>query len=708
MLSKHNELLSRVYIVLFLFIIAACFIFGKAVQTSVFEGEKWSARGDSLYLKYMPIEAARGNIYSDNGSLMATSLPFFEIRMDLKCPGLTDEIFNKNVDSLSLCLSKYVNTSRSSREYSKILRAQRKKGQRYLLLARSISYTDLERLKTFPILRRGKYKGGLIIVRKNKRSKPFGMLASRTIGYVKDPKDGPSVGLESYFNEYLIGEEGKILTQRIAGGEYIPVSDQDAKQPKRGDDILTTIDINIQDIAQQALSNTLQEHKADEGTVIVMEVETGAIKAISNVRRGSRGFSESYNYAVGNASEPGSTFKLASAMALLEDGNVNLDTKVNLNGGHYKFYKSTMKDSRNHGIETTTFREAFEISSNVGLARLVNDQFGGKRGAENFINRLKQFHLDDFTGVEIKGEAKPYIKEANNLKQNWSGTTLPWMATGYELQMTPLQVLNLFNTVANNGTMMKPFFVKEIRNDEGLVKAFKPRVIDHQIASTQTIREAKQLLFGAVENGTGKSMKTDKYSFAGKTGTARIDYQKERKGGKKVYQASFAGYFPANNPKYSIMVCVYNPTKNGYYGSQVALPVFREIADKCYASLEELSAPINLERPALATAEMPSLNAGYKSDFKAVLASLDFEVEEKTESDWIVMQAVETDKVKIENRKIDNKNIPNVLGMGLRDAVYVLENKGLHVRIKGFGKIVKQSIEAGTPIHGQSIDLILE
>ena len=294
------------------------------------------------------------------------------------------------------------------------------------------------------------------------------------------------------------------------------------------------------------------------------------------------------------------------------------------------------------------------------------------------------------------------------MKQNWSGTTLPWMATGYELQMTPLQVLNLFNTVANNGTMMKPFLVKEIRNDEGLVKAFKPRVIDHQIASTQTIREAKQLLFGAVENGTGKSMKTDKYSFAGKTGTARIDYQKERKGGKKVYQASFAGYFPANNPKYSIMVCVYNPTKNGYYGSQVALPVFREIADKCYASLEELSAPINLERPALATAEMPSLNAGYKSDFKAVLASLDFEVEEKTESDWIVMQAVETDKVKIENRKIENKNIPNVLGMGLRDAVYVLENKGLHVRIKGFGKIVKQSIEAGTPIHGQSIDLILE
>ena len=564
-------------------------------------------------------------------------------------------------------------------------------------------------MKTWPIWDRGPYKGGIIIEENRTRKAPFGQLAYRTIGYVKQREDTVTgVGLESSFHHILKGIEGKRLEQRVAGGNWVPVTNEYSVIPQNGKDVHTTLDVNVQDVAESSLEKVLKENNAEWGSVIVMEVETGAVKAISNVRRGSNGFSESYNYAVGNSSEPGSTFKLASTMALLEDGHIGLDTKVNLHGGIHKFYDRTMRDSRRHGIEWTNFKEAFEISSNVGIAQLVNKHYSGKRGAENFINRLKQFHLTDFTDIEIKGEAKPFIKEANNLKQGWSGTTLPWMATGYELKLTPLQVLTLFNAVANNGTMMKPYLIKEIRNEEGVIKKIKPRVIDHQIASTQTIREAKQLLFGAVETGTGKLLKTDKYSFAGKTGTARIDYQKERKKGNKVYQASFAGYFPADNPKYSMMVCIYNPTENGYYGSKVALPVFREVADKCYASLEELSAPINLEKPALAQAELPTLNAGYKEDFKTVFASLDLDVEEKTESDWVVMQGSGNDKVKVERRKIDDKSIPNVMGMGLRDAVYVLENKGLHVRIKGFGKIVKQSIEAGTPIHGQSIDLTLE
>ncbi|MEL6986549.1 MAG: penicillin-binding protein [Bacteroidota bacterium] len=706
MLSKHNELLSRVYLVLLVFVVLACFILGRAVQTSVIEGDKWRARGDSLYLKYIPIEAARGNIYSDNGSLMATSLPFFEIRMDLKCPGLTNEVFEAKVDSLALCLSKYVNPDRSHREYGKLLRAQRAKGNRYLLIAKNVSYPELETIKDFPIFRRGQYKGGFIALRQNKRNKPFGMLASRSIGYIKE--DGPSVGLESFFNDYLKGKDGLKLMERLGGGTYVPVANQDAKEPERGNDILTTININIQDISQQALCNALKHHKADEGTVIVMEVETGAIKAISNVKRTASGFAESYNYAVGNSSEPGSTFKLASAMALLEDGHVTLDSKVNLHKGRYKFYDRSMKDSRNHGIEWTNFKEAFAISSNVGIAQLVKKHYDGKQGAEKFINRLKAFHLNDLTDIEIKGETKPYIKEANNLKQRWSGTTLPWMATGYELKLTPLQVLAFYNAIANNGTLMKPYLVEEIKNEEGIIKKIKPKVIDHQLASKQTIREAKKLLYEAVETGTGKYLKTDKYSFAGKTGTARIDYQKERNKGSKVYQASFAGFFPADNPKYSIMVCIYNPTENGYYGSNVAGPVFREIADKCFASLKDLSPPINLEESSLAGNTMPGLSSGYKEDFKTVMASLSFDYDEKSENDWVVMQPMERDKVKLETRKIDQQTVPNVIGMGLRDAVYLLENSGLHVRIKGFGKIIRQSLEAGTPIHGQSIDLTLE
>lgn len=704
--TKKRELLVRVYIVMIFVVLTALILFGKAVKINVIEGDRWRAKGDSLYLKFMPVVADRGDILAADGALLATSLPFFEIRMDLKADGLTNDLFNKNVDSLSYCLSKYINPNWTPRYYRDYLIKRRAKGDRYLLLAKNVNYEKLEKVKRFPLLRYGPYKGGLIVERQSRRAKPYKMLANRTIGYVRE--EVQPVGLEGTFDKQLRGEEGKRLMQRVSGGTWIPVQDLSEMEALRGDDLKTTIDIDLQDAVHNALLNGLKYHNALYGTAVLMEVKTGAIRAISNIGATEQGWAENYNYAVGSSNEPGSTFKVAAMMALLEDGLVTPSTRVDLEKGKTRFYREEMYDSHYHGVEDTTLGYAFEISSNVGMAKTVQAVYGKTKNEDRFINRIKKFRLAEKTGIEIAGEGAPKIKEAYSQKDNWSGTTLPWMSIGYEVQVTPIQTLTLFNAIANHGKMMKPYLVSDIMRDGKTFKHFKPKVIDSQIASQNTIRTMQELMLGAVERGTGHRHTTDQYQFAGKTGTARVDYY--QKGiDRKMYQASFAGYFPDEKPAYSCIVLIYDPKQNGYYGSSVALPVFREIADKCFALKPELTIPMNLTKTKEKEEQLSfkQNQSAYRTDVEDVLAFIGADYKTTHDGEWVQMS--KGSELVLEMKELTEDVLPDVRGMSIRDAVFLLENKGVQVSCSGLGKVTTQSIRPGTKISkGMNVELNLK
>ncbi|MEO5907041.1 MAG: penicillin-binding protein 2, partial [Saprospiraceae bacterium] len=581
MKDTKKELLIRVYIVALAMVGIAGLLFYKAAKISIVEGEQWRDMGDSLYLKYIPIVADRGDILAADGSLMSTSLPFFDLHIDFKADGLRENIFRSNIDSLAYYLATFVNPSMSRTQMRDWLIQKRRKGDRYALLAKNVSIRELERIKTFPIFRLGKNKGGLIVDRQHIRVKPYRLLASRTLGL--DRENAQPIGLERTFDDYLSGEVGQRLMQRVTGGAWIPVHDLADLEGQRGADVVTTIIPEIQDIAEYALLDGLEKSHAVKGTAIVMDVETGAILAMANLGGSSgQGYDEDYNYAVGFSAEPGSTFKLASVIALLEDDGADTSTAVNLGGGQGKFFDRIMKDSKPHDKYESTLAEAFELSSNVGIARLVQDYYGHDGKASQFAKRIREMHLHEPTGIELDGEGAPMMKNPTVKEDNWSGTTLPWMSTGYECRMTPLQILRLYNAVANDGKMMKPYIVSAITREGNTIKKFRPEVVDSRIASSETIEEVQALLKGVVERGTAKDYKPDHYMFAGKTGTARTDYY-DPNSPRKQYMASFAGYFPADEPKYSCLVMVYDPVVGGYYGSTSALPIFRKIADRCMA-----------------------------------------------------------------------------------------------------------------------------
>ena len=705
MKDTKKELLIRVYFVALAMVGVAGLLFYKAARISIVEGEHWRNMGDSLYLKYVPIIADRGDILATDGSLMTTSLPYFDLHIDFKADGLREDIFRNNVDSLAYYLSTYVNRSVSKTQMRDWLIHKRKRGDRYALLAKNVSIRDLERIKTFPIFRLGKNKGGLIIDRQHVRVKPYKLLASRTLGL--DRENAQLIGLERTFDEYLKGEEGQRLMQRVTGGAWIPVHDLADLEGERGADIVTTIDPQIQDIAEYALLDGLEHSQGSKGTAIVMEVETGAIRAIANLGGGNGGgYDEDYNYAVGFSSEPGSTFKLASVMALLEDEGADLETPVNLGGGAGKFYDRTMKDSKQHGIHESTLREAFEISSNVGIAKLVQDYYGRDGRAGQFAKRIREMHLHEPTGIELDGEGAPRIKNPAVKEDRWSGTTLPWMATGYECRLTPLQILRLYNAVANDGRMMKPYIVSAITKEGRTVKRFRPQTVDSHIASSSTIKKAQELLRGVVENGTGKDFRPDHYMFCGKTGTARTDYY-DPESPRKQYMASFAGYFPAENPKYSCIVMIYDPVVGGFYGSTTALPVFRKIADRCMGINRELLAKTMLPDTQKTMTGVRLAGWCEKDELNDLIDELSLDTHVEGDGEWARLAGGE--EIEMEVRDILEKNmIPELYGMGIRDAIYLLENRGVHVRYNGVGRVKGQSIRSGQPIvRGSTIFLTL-
>ena len=707
-MSLKKDILWRVGIVYLGFLFFGLWIIGKIVYLQTFENNKWKEEARKATLKNVIIQSNRGNIYAADGRLLATSIPYYQIRMDLKATGLSDRIFYSGIDSLAICLYQLFrsNSSKSAAAYKQELLAARKKGERFYLIKDKVNYLQLQQVKKFPIFRRGRYKGGLIYIQKDLRVRPHENLAARFIGFTTRDKRGNTVGIEGAYDQQLSGIQGIALKQKLPGNVWMPVSDKNEVDPKDGMDVYTTIDINLQDVAEKALERQLINQEADHGTAILMEVSTGKIKAIANLGRDRSGnYRELQNYAVAESVEPGSTFKLPVIIAALEDGYVDLDDTIDTGNGVLHVYDKVIKDDNywKGGYGKITVKRAFEVSSNVAMVKIITGAYNSHEN--HFIDRLCNMRLNQKTGTEIKGEGLPYIKYPQD--KLWTGISLAMMSHGYEVRLTPLQILTFYNAVANNGKMVKPKFVDELGVHGRIVKTFDSDVIDHSICSKSTLNKVKTLLKGVVENGTARNLNNTDFKIAGKTGTSQIynvasgTYRSET---GVSYQASFVGYFPAEDPKYSCIVVISNPSKSIYHGNEVAGPVFLEIAKKVHSLDFTYAEAGDKENPSLSV--IPYSKDGLKSSLSRAAYDLDIPVNsDNAMSDWITTSKKESG-IEIEDKKLIPNLVPDVVMMGARDAAYLLENAGLKVRIKGRGSVRSQSIAPGTRVNkGDVIEL---
>lgn len=695
-MNIRKTILIRVYVAFGLMVLFALTVFGKLLHLQYVDGGEWRAMVDSLTIRERGIEAARGNIYSNDGSLLATSVPEYELRFDaMSIPVEVSDIFNSKVDSLAARLSAHFK-DKSARQYLALLKNARAKKQRYVLIKRGVSHQDLKVIKTFPLFhafREGKkrYPTSLVTVRENKRILPFTNLAARTIGYKNIKGDTVLVGLEGAYGSYIDGKSGSQLMQRIAGGVWVPVNREVEVAPVDGSDIISTLDVNMQDMAQRALEKQLIASDADNGCVVVMEVKTGEVRAIANFTRDKEGvFREKYNYAIAQGADPGSTFKIASFLALLDDGYVDTSSTVDVGNGTYKVPSHTIRDSHAPKKSVMTVKEAFEQSSNVAIAKLINTYYGDK--PEKYTSKLHHFGLGKPLGLQIPGEATPWVKMPDS--RTWSKLSLVQMAYGYELRLTPLQMLALYNAVANDGELLAPLFVKEIRHLGNTVERFDAKVLNKQIASKEAIHKMQALLAGVMTDGTGRRLSSPLYTSAGKTGTAQMN--DGAKGyGQRRYQSSFAGYFPAENPKYSMIVVIRNPRK-GYYGGAIAGPVFKELADMIYANDLTLHGTLADRKINTAGAKLPLTLRGSKAASSAVYQALGFQP-----SNWNhIAQAVDSARKAAPFKEAQMKEgvVPDVIGMGLSDAIFTMENAGFKTKVSGRGKVINQSLAAGTKL----------
>ncbi len=657
MAIEKKQILHRAYLIAgFLFLFAVAIIY-KLVEIQFIDGDKYVELAEQSTIKNFEIAANRGNVYTADGSLLATSVSKFDIRMDPV--SVSDDDFEQGIKDLSKDLSKMLGKSPSY--YENYIRKGRANKNRYLFITRNLSYNEYQKIKKLPIFKLGPYKGGLITEQRTVREHPIGKIAERAVGY--DDYRG-RVGIEGSFYEFLRGKNGKRLKQKIAKGQWKPISDNNEIDPIDGRDIITTIDLNIQDIAHHALLEQLEKFEADHGTVVVMETKTGEVKAISNLGRTSEGtYYEDRNYAVYESHEPGSTFKLMGMVVALEDKVIDTGYMVDTEKGEITFYRRKVKDSNHKGYGVISASRVFEVSSNVGIVKIIDKFY--KDQPERFVQGLKDLNVGLKIGLPIKGEGNPIIPNPSDA--SWNGLSLPWMAYGYGVSLTPLQTLTFYNAIANNGEMVRPKFVREIRSQNNAVSSFEKEVINPKICSQETIDKVKVMMENVVKRGTAENIYDPNFSMAGKTGTCQTDYWKE--GGPK-YIASFVGYFPADNPQYSCIVVIHKPNKKiGYYGNVVAGPVFKKIAHKIYAET-----PIQSELTLKDANE--TVNKSFENYYKTV------------------------------NKSINT--VPNVTKMAGMDAIPILENLGFKVRVVGTGVVQSQSVKAGEKLEkGKEIQLKL-
>jgi len=654
-MEVKRDILWRVYLCFIGIVVLSLVVLGKVFYIQRVQGAYWRGLSDSLHQKWVELDAERGTIFSEDSSMLSTSIPWFNIYVDFGADGLREKNghrFTANVDSLSLCLSRLFG-DQSPAAYRKMLWQGYRTGDRYYEIAANVPFEKYQQLRGFPLVREGRNKSGFIAEVVNKRLNPFGLLANRTLGLAR--ANAQNVGLERTYDTVLKGETGRRLVRYIAAGAYVPVEGYEIES-QNGKDIITTLDVNIQDIAENALLREMIANQAEHGTCMVMEVATGKIKAIANLGLQPDGaYWEDLNYAI-RVTEPGSTFKLATLLSLLEDHKVSLNDKLNLDGGSWKVAGHTVFDAEPHDFREFTVKEAFEISSNVGMAKLAMSHYSAN--PSGFVAHLKKLRLDQPTGIDLLGEGTPVVKHPGS--RTWSATTLPWMAFGYEVLISPLQTLTLYNAVANNGRMMKPYLVSAVQESGVTIKENQPTALMENICSEPTLRQLQDCLKGVCKDPEGTAHSLFQHSFfpvAGKTGTALVA-NGARGYADHVYQASFVGYFPADHPKYSCIVVIRNhPFAKVYLGAKVAGPVFKELADKLMSLDPDIAMPIPADSasPKNMTVSIPQPVVGH--------------------------------------------GIPDVRGMGLRDALYQLESMNLKVAVRGSGKVTAQSLEPGAGIR---------
>ncbi|MBB4118649.1 cell division protein FtsI (penicillin-binding protein 3) [Mesonia hippocampi] len=649
-MTTEKNILKKLYLVAGLMLLLVLFIVFKLVNIQVLEGDKYRELAQKTVYKNFVIPANRGNLYDVNQNLLATSVPEYDIRFDAVT--VSEENFNKNLRPLSDSLSKLL--GRSSSYYQTALRRARANKNRYFLVARNLDYFQYTKIRNFPIFNLGAYKGGFIAEQETVRELPLGKIGERTVGRGQ-------AGLEGAYDQYLRGSEGHRLKQKIAKGQWKPLSDANEVEPKDGLDVVSTIDVNIQDIAHHALLAQLEKYKADHGTVVVMDTKSGEIKAMANLGVTSEGtYYEKRNYAIWESHEPGSTFKLMTLVAALEDKVIDTSDVFDTENGRIKYYDRIVKDSRIGGYGEISVARAFEVSSNTVFSRFITE--GYKDNPEAFIDRLDYMGLNKTLGVNIKGEGKPRIPHPDD--KNWYGTTLPWMSFGYGVLQTPLQTLAFYNAVANDGIMVKPRLIRAVKDKSKYVEHYtKPEILG-TVCSKETAKKAQAIMENTISRGTGSRIYSKEFSMAGKTGTCLTGYGSGRQNSE--YIASFAGYFPADNPKYSCIVVISKPDKNiGFYGGIVAAPVFKQIAQKIYTNTP-VTDSINLK--------------GLKN----------IAVETAYEDYYTKAQKYKT-------------IVPNVIGLPVMDAVSLLENLGLKVKTKGIGVIKEQSVAQGNKVKANQL-----
>ena len=691
-----KDILWRVYLIFLTLLVFGCIVLGKAIYIQQVQGKYWRSMSDSLHVRYEALHAERGTIYSEDGNMLSTSIPEFDVYIDFAADGLREKNgkrFTENLDSLSINLANLFKDKKTD-DYKKELQNAYNNEDRYYVLNRKINFQQYITLSKFPLVRMGRNKSGFIISMHTKRLNPFKLLANRTIGLSRE--NAQNVGLEQTYDSLLKGSTGKRLVRYMAGGSLVPVEGSEI-DPEDGKDIVTTIDVNIQDIAENALMRMMQDNQAEHGTCIVMEVKTGKIKAIANLGRISDGnYWENYNYAI-TASEPGSTFKLATLLAVLEDKHAQLNSSVNLEGGVWHVAGRTVYDSEKHGRYDVTVQQAFELSSNVGMAKLAWMYYNDH--PSKFIDHLKHLHLNQLSGLGLRGETHPIIFTPES--KYWSKTTLPWMAFGYNVMVSPLQTLMLYNAVANNGKMMKPYLVNTIMQDGKIVHQFNPEIIEEKICSSETLQQLKTCLEGVVLHGTAKNLKDSNYVIAGKTGTALVANGK-RGYADHIYQSSFAGYFPADNPQYSCIVVIKNKSHAAkFYGALVAGPVFKAIADRLYAT------QVNSPASNIATAIKDSSNnynyVSIASNLKKILQQMHIVYRDSAKASNIAQLSYTGQQYAIKKIHNNTNTMPSLQGMGFKDALYVLENMGVKIMARGRGKVSAQSITAGTVVRKNEV-----
>ncbi len=680
-MNIKKSILIRVYFLLACLVLFALAILFQIFNLQVNEKARWANASKSQSIRFNEVEATRGNIYAANGELLATSLPKYDAFWDTKAAGITKKLFEEKIDSLAMLLSRNLGI-KSENAWRLALRNARAKGERYFKLQHNIDYQIAKKMKNWPIFNLGKYKGGLVLDEKSTRSLPYGMLAARTVGFSRPDYH---VGIEGSLDSVLAGINGKRLERKMYGGVWRPLHDENSIDPEEGLDIYTTIDIELQDVAEDALYRTLVSNNAKHGAVVLMEVATGAIKAIANLQRQQNGeYVESYNYVIGQATDPGSTFKLVSFMALLEDNKIKLTDSIDTEWGETTFYGQKMLDATKPLKRYQTLQRCFESSSNVGTSKAIYEAY--RSNPAGFLKHVKKARFNEKVGIEIKGEALPTIKEPGD--KDWYATSLPWMSIGYEILVSPIQIAAFYNAIANDGKMMKPYLISEVKSADKIISSYTPTILDNKVCSKNTAKTLRKLMEGVVANGTAQNLKDLGLKVAGKTGTAQLALP----GGgysKTTHSASFAGYFPADNPKYTCYVVVSEPSQGVYYGGLIAGPVFREIADKVYASGAYLR-PIEVK-----TQEnyVPMVLGGYTIESKQVLNQLGISFHNTTDSwpDW-ASTAKKGLAITFTEKTPSLQKIPNVLGWGLRDAIYILEKRGLKVEVFGYGKVVFQSL----------------